>query len=148
MALAQHPEQRERLVEDTAGIPNAVEEMLRWDSPVVSFVRTATRDTEVHGQPIAAGEQVLLLYPSANRDEEVFGADADRFVVTRDATDHVAFGVGPHFCLGAALARLEGRVLFEELLRRFPSVTLAGEARRRPSVVMRGFVRLPLVFAR
>jgi cytochrome P450 len=148
MALAQHPEQRERLVEDPSRIPNAVEEMLRWDSPVVSFMRTATRDIEVRGQPIAAGEQVLLLYPSANRDEEVFGEDADRFVVTRDATDHVAFGIGPHFCLGAALARLEGRVLFEELLRRFPHATLAGEARRRPSVVMRGFVRLPLAFAR
>jgi cytochrome P450 len=146
MALAQHPEQRERLVEDPSRIPNAVEEMLRWDSPVVSFVRTATRDTEVRGQLIAAGEQVLLLYSSANRDEDVFGADADRFIVTRNCADQVAFGVGGHFCLGAALARLEGRVLFEELLRRFPHVTPAGEARRRPSVLMRGFVQLPLVF--
>jgi len=148
LALARHPEQQQVLIDAPARIPGGVEEMLRWDSPVLSFMRTATRDTELRGQPIAAGEHLLLLYQSANHDEEVFGDDADRFVVTRNDTDQVAFGVGGHFCLGAALARLEGRVLFEELLRRFSRIALAGEPQRRPSAVMRGLVQLPVMFTR
>jgi cytochrome P450 len=146
LALAQHPEQQRILADDPARIPHGVEEMLRWESPVMSFMRTATRDATIRGQHIAAGEHLLLLYASANRDEEVFGEDAERFVVTRTTTDQLAFGVGPHFCLGAALARLEGRVLFEELLRRFPRMAVAGEPKRRPSAIMRGLVHLPLVF--
>ena len=99
-------------------IAPAVEEILRWASPVMHFRRTATRDTELRGQPIAAGDKVVTWYISANRDEEIF-PDPYRFDVTRSPNDHVTFGPGgPHFCLGAHLARLETKILFEELLPR------------------------------
>ena len=104
----------------------AVEEMLRWTTPVVSFMRTTTRPTELGGCQLGPGEPVLMLYASANRDESVFGPTADRFDSARDPNPHVAFGFGPHFCVGAVLARLEGRVLLEELLSRFGSVEPAG----------------------
>ena len=93
--------------------------MLRWGSPIGSFMRTATRDTELRGTPIREGDRLLMLYASANRDEAVFGPDAEEFRTSRDASGHVAFGYGEHFCLGAALARMEGRIAFEELLGRF-----------------------------
>ena len=98
----------------------AVEEMLRVVSPVLSFGRTATRDTELSGQPIAEGQKVLMLYPSANRDAEVF-EEPDRFRIDRNPS-HLAFGIGNHFCLGANLARMELRVAFHELLRRIPDM--------------------------
>lgn len=146
VALADHPDQWRRLVEDRALVPTAVEELLRWTTPVTSFMRTATRDTVVHGQPIAEGEPVLLLYASANRDEAEFGPDADRFDVGRDPNHQLAFGFGEHYCLGAALARLEGRVFLEELLDRVRTVERAGPVRRLESGVIGGVLEAPLVF--
>ena len=125
-------------------MPRAVEEMLRWGSPVASFMRTATRDTELRGTRIREGDRLLLLYASANRDEAVFGADAEEFRVQRDASRHVAFGFGEHFCLGAQLARMEARIAFAQLLERFGRWELAGEVERLPSLFMRGVVHLPL----
>jgi cytochrome P450 len=122
--------------------------MLRWVTPVRTFARTATRDTVIRGQPIAAGDYVVLLYASANRDEEVWGPDAERFSVTRaPAPGHLAFGIGQHSCLGANLALLEARVLFEELLARFPDFALAGDVVRVRSTIMNGIARMPVVFA-
>jgi cytochrome P450 len=146
-ALMEFPDQRRALVENPDRLPGAVEEMLRWVTPIRSFARTATRDTEIRGQRIAAGEYVLLLYTSGNRDEEVFGPTADVFDVARPAESmHVVFGFGEHFCLGASLARLEARVLFEELLARFPDFSLAGEIVPLRSTLMNGLVRMPVTF--
>lgn len=127
VALIRHPEQRARLIADPGGIPVAVEELLRWVSPIKNMNRTALRDTELRGQRIHAGDRLLLLYPSGNRDERVFDAP-ERFDVGRNPNPHVAFGgYGTHHCLGASLARLELRILFEELLRRLPDLELADE---------------------
>jgi cytochrome P450 len=117
-ALAEHPEQWDRLRADRDLVPTAVEEVLRWTTPVISFMRTATVDTVLGGTDVAAGDPLLLLYASANRDEAVFGADDDRFDVGRSPNPHLAFGFGTHFCLGASLARLEIKAMFEELLAR------------------------------
>jgi cytochrome P450 family 142 subfamily A polypeptide 1 len=144
--LLLHPEQHELLVREPARIATAVEEMLRWVSPIQNMNRTATRDTELGGQKIRAGDKLLLLYPSANRDEAVF-RDPFRFDVTREPNDHVAFGgYGAHFCLGASLARLELRVMFEELLPRLPGLRLASDAPppRRPSNFIVGLESLPV----
>jgi cytochrome P450 family 142 subfamily A polypeptide 1 len=123
--LLRNPEQQAALVREPKRIPTAVEEMLRWVSPIQNMNRTATRDVDFHGTKIRAGDKLLLLYPSANRDEAVF-AEPDRFDIARDPNEHLAFGgYGPHFCLGASLARLELRVMFEELLARLPDVELA-----------------------
>jgi cytochrome P450 len=146
-ALAEHPDQWAALRSDPALIPNAVEELLRWTTPVISFMRTATKDCTVRGQEVAAGDPVLLLYASANRDETVFGADAGRLRVDRHPNPHVSFGFGPHFCLGAALARLEGRVVLSELVTRFAAVTPAGPLERTPSPVIAGVRHAPLVFS-
>jgi cytochrome P450 len=144
LALATHPDQRALLARDPALLPRAVEEMLRWGSPVSSFMRVATRETELRGTRIREGERLLLLYASANRDQVVFGADAEEFRVLRDASRHVAFGFGEHFCLGAQLARMEGRIAFAQLSERFSRWQLAGEVERLPSLFMRGIVRLPI----
>lgn len=123
-ALLQNPDQLDRLRHDMGLLPGAIEEMLRWATPVRNMNRTATRDVDVNGLTIREGDRVLLLYPSANRDEAVF-ADPFRFDITRDPNDHVAFGAyGRHHCLGASLARLELRTLFEELLKRFDDMSL------------------------
>jgi cytochrome P450 len=127
-------------------VPIAVEEMLRWTTPVVSFMRTTTRPVELAGCKLDAGEPVLMLYASANRDEAVFGAGADQFDASRDPNPHVAFGFGPHFCIGAVLARLEGRILLEELLARFDSIELAGPVVRTASPVIAGIRSAPVVF--
>jgi cytochrome P450 family 142 subfamily A polypeptide 1 len=119
--LFTHPAQRRALIEDPAGIPAAVEEMLRWVSPIKNMARTVAADTVLGGQRLREGEQVLLLYPSANRDETVF-ADPHRFDVTRAPNDHLAFGFGSHFCLGNSLARLELRTMVERLLARLPDM--------------------------
>jgi cholest-4-en-3-one 26-monooxygenase len=124
--LLLHPEQRAALAADPARIPAAVEEMLRWVSPIQNMARTAVRDVELRGQRIRAGEKALLLYPSANRDAAVFD-EPFRFDVARAPNEHVAFGIGAHFCLGANLARLELRVLVEEAVRRLPELALATE---------------------
>jgi len=146
-ALAAHSDQWAALRTDPGLIPTAVEELLRWTTPVISFMRTAAADCSVRGQPVAAGEPVLLLYASANRDEEVFGADADQLRVDRQPNPHVSFGFGPHFCLGAALARLEARVVLSELVTRFASVEAAGPLERTASPVIAGVRRAPLVFS-
>jgi cytochrome P450 len=148
VALAENPGQWEKMADDRALLPTAVEEMLRWTTPVVSFMRTATRDTELSGVAIATGEPVLMLYASANRDEGVFGRSAASFDVSRHPNPHIAFGNGPHFCLGAALARLEARLVFEELLDRFDAVTPAGEVERSGSSVIAGVRRAELSFSR
>ncbi|HZP43707.1 MAG TPA: cytochrome P450 [Candidatus Binatia bacterium] len=145
LALFEHPDQLARLVRDPSLMPTAVEEMLRWVSPVMYFVRTATRDVELRGQRIAEGERVTLWYGSANRDEEVFERP-DTFDVGRTPNDHLAFGIGPHFCLGANLARLEIRVMFEELLRRLPDIELAGPVARLRSNFIHGIKSMPVRF--
>jgi cytochrome P450 family 142 subfamily A polypeptide 1 len=125
LALMQHPEQRQRLIADPSGLTVAVEELLRWVSPIKNMSRTATRDTELRGEKIREGEKLLLLYPSGNRDPRAF-ADPDVFDVARKPNTHVAFGgYGTHHCLGSSLARLELRVMFDELLRRLPDLELA-----------------------
>jgi cholest-4-en-3-one 26-monooxygenase len=123
-ALLSHPDQLDRLRAEPELLPSAIEEMLRWVTPVKNMNRTVTRDVVVNGQQLREGDRVLLLYPSANRDEAVF-EDPYRFDIARDPNPHVAFGAyGRHHCLGAPLARLELRVLFDELLRRMPDLEL------------------------
>jgi cytochrome P450 family 142 subfamily A polypeptide 1 len=144
-----HPDQRALLRDSPARIPVAVEELIRWTTPVLNMCRVATRDTEVAGTPIALGQQVVLMYGSANRDESVF-EDPQRFDVTRDPNPHIAFGFGTHFCLGAALARLELRVMFEELIARLDDWDWADDvgARRTPNAFVRGIESLPVTFSR
>lgn len=144
-ALIENPDERERLLAEPGLLPGAVEEIVRWVSPVHSFSRTATRDTELRGVPIRQGQKVLMIYPSANRDEDQF-EDPDRFDVGR-APQHVGFGIGSHFCLGANLARMEIRVAFEELLRRFPDMGYAGSGPvLRPSALVRSCVEMNVRF--
>ena len=145
LALIEHAAQRARLLANPVLLPTAIEEMLRWVSPVMHFRRTATRDVEQSGQRIAAGEKVVIFYPSANRDEDIF-PHADQFDVGRTPNEHLAFGVGEHFCLGANLARLEIRIIFEELLRRLPDIELAGPVRRLRSNFISGIKRMPVRF--
>jgi cytochrome P450 len=145
LALIEHPEQLQRLLDDPSLIPSAVEEMLRFTSPVTHMARTATEDVEIRGVPIRAGQIVVMLYGSANRDEDVFGDDAEDFRVDRQPNPHLAFGFGEHLCLGAALARLEARVMFEELLRRYPSIELVGEVARMRATMVPGVKRMSVV---
>ena len=147
-ALLRHPDQLARLRAEPALLPSAIEEMLRWVSPIRNMNRTATADVEVHGQRVREGERILLLYPSANRDDAVF-ADPDQFDIARTPNDHVAFGAfGRHHCLGAPLARLELRVLFEELLVRLEDLELAesGDLPRRRGNFVLGLERVPVTF--
>jgi cholest-4-en-3-one 26-monooxygenase len=147
LALFDNPDQWQLLRDDPSKIGWAVEEMLRWGSPVMYFRRTATRDAEMHGQTIPAGDPVSIWYISANRDETVF-ADPTRFDVTRpDAKEQIAFGGGgPHHCLGHNLARMEIRVMFEELVRRLPDIQLAGQPRRLRSNFINGIKEIPVSF--
>ena len=143
--LIENPGERKRLIDDPSRIPAAVEEMLRLVSPVFSFSRTVTRDTELRGRKLLAGQQVLMLYPSANRDAAVYD-DPDSFRVERNP-HHLAFGVGTHYCLGANLARMEMRVAFEELLRRLPDMDYAdGGPVLRPSALVRSCVHMKVRF--
>jgi cytochrome P450 len=144
LALISHPDQCRLLVADPTLIPMAVEEMLRWNSPVVHMARTATADLEIRGTQIRAGEVVVMLYGAANRDEDIFGADSEEFKVTRHPNPHIAFGCGEHSCIGAQLARLEATVMFEELLRRFPTLELAGEVDRMRATMVPGVKRMPV----
>jgi cytochrome P450 family 142 subfamily A polypeptide 1 len=148
-ALLEHPEQLRKLRANPALTPSAVEEMLRWVTPIQNMNRTATRDTELRGQKIRAGERMLLLYPSANRDEKVFARPFE-FDIERRPNDHVAFGgFGRHHCLGAQLARLELRVLFEELLAKWTHVELAAPEkplRRRRGTFVLGIEEMPVRF--
>ena len=146
--LIRNPAERRKLLDDTTKIPTAVEEMLRWVTPIQNMNRTATRTVELRGQTIREGDKVLLLYPSANRDERVFERSQE-FNVEREPNNHVAFGgYGAHFCLGASLARLELRVMFEELLRRLPDLELASECPLplRPSNFIVGIESMPVEF--
>jgi cytochrome P450 len=144
LALIAHPDQCRLLVDDPSLIPGAVEEMLRWNSPVVHMARTATTDVKIRGQLIAEGETVVMLYGSANRDEDIFGCDSEEFKVTRHPNPHIAFGCGEHSCLGAQLARLEACVLFDELLRRFPRLELVGDVDRMRATMIPGVKRMPV----
>ncbi|MEX5719124.1 cytochrome P450 [Geodermatophilus maliterrae] len=143
--LFAHPDQRRLLAEDPSLWPNAVDEVLRVDSPVQRTGRRVTRDTTVHGVPLREGDLVLLVLAAANRDPRVF-RDPHVFDVTRaNARDHVAFSSGIHFCLGAALARMEGEVALRALFERFPDLAAAGAGHRRRTVVLRGYESLPVV---
>jgi len=146
LALIEHPDQLRRLREDPGLWPTAVEEMLRWGTSIHNFRRTATRDTELRGQRIAAGDKVVMYYMSANRDEEVF-EDPFRFDVGRTPNDHVAFGGGGvHYCLGASLARAEIRAIMRQLVERLDDVQLAGEVRRLRSDFVNGIKSMPVTF--
>ena len=147
LALMAHPGERDRLRANLAdGMHTAVEEMLRWVTPIKNMSRSVTRDVEIGGQQLHVGDQLILVYPSANRDEAVF-ADPFRFDVTRDPNPHLAFGFGAHFCLGASLARLELNVMFERLLSRLPDVELVdGELPYRASNFIVGPEAMPVRF--
>jgi cytochrome P450 len=142
-ALLANPGELARLRDDPALMPTAVDEMIRWVTPVKEFMRTASADTVLGGVPIAKGESVLLSYPSANRDEDVF-TDPFRFDVGRDPNRHLAFGFGAHYCLGAALAKMETRALFAELLPRLESIELAGSPEWTATVFVGGLKHLPV----
>jgi cholest-4-en-3-one 26-monooxygenase len=142
LALHEHPAQLAALKEDPAGLsPSAVEEILRWTSPIICFRRTATRATQLNGTPIHEGDKVVLYYASANRDESVFER-SDQFDIARSPNPHLAFGTGTHFCLGATLARLEMRLLFEGLMKRFPDMTPTGATTRLESNYVNGVTRM------
>jgi cytochrome P450 len=142
-ALIEHPEQRERLHADPALMPTAVEEIIRWVTPVKEFMRTATADTEVRGVPIAEGESVYLSYVSANHDEEVFD-DPFAFDVGRDPNKHLSFGYGVHFCVASALARMEIDSFFRELIPRLDSIEMTGEPQLISTTFVGGVKHLPV----
>jgi cytochrome P450 family 142 subfamily A polypeptide 1 len=144
--LIENPGERQKLIDRPELLPAAVEEMVRLVSPVHSFTRTVTRDTTLRGRKLEAGQRVLMLYPSANRDEDVY-EDPEAFRIERNAL-HLGFGLGPHFCLGANLARMEMRVTFEELLRRFPDMEYADASGAviMPSALVRSCVQMNLRF--
>jgi cytochrome P450 len=147
VALAEQQEQRARLARDPELLPGAVEEILRWVTPIAAMARTATVDAVVGDKKIAAGDFVVMAYLSANRDARVFGDDADALDVTRAVNPHLTFGTGEHFCLGASLARLELRVVLDELLARWPDYAVTGPTPRVPSTLIRQFARVPAVLA-
>jgi cytochrome P450 family 142 subfamily A polypeptide 1 len=142
------PDQQQKLIANPDLIDCAVDEIIRWSSPVISFIRTVTRDHSLHGVDLHKGDRVLLLYQSANRDESVFDAP-DELRIDRSPNPHVAFGFGPHFCLGANLARLEVKVVFEELFRRLPDIHVedpTGPLDRGDSALVMAIQHLPALF--
>jgi len=145
--LLRHPEQLRSLAGDRSLMPSAVEEMLRWVTPIKNMARQMTRDVELHGQTLRQGEKLLLLYPSANRDERVFDRP-EEFDISRTPNDHMAFGFGSHFCLGNRLARMELSVMFDRLLARLPDVALADgvEPPKRAANFVSGYETMPVVF--
>jgi cytochrome P450 len=145
-ALVENPDQRERLRANMDLMPLATEEMIRWVTPVKEFMRTAQEATAVRGVPIAAGDSVLLSYASANRDEDVFD-DPFRFDVGRDPNKHNAFGYGVHFCLGAALARMEVNSFFSELVPRLESIELASDPQHIATIFVGGLKHLPIRYS-
>lgn len=142
-ALLMHPDQLAELRADRSSIPRAVEEILRWANPLHYFRRTVLEDTELRGVEIAKGDKVAMIYTSANRDEDVF-ADAQAFDIRRSPNHHLSFGIAQHFCLGVHLARLEGRIFFEELLDTFPVIEQTGPSRRIRSNLNNGLKTLPI----
>jgi cytochrome P450 len=145
LALLEHPRAQDELRADPGLMPGAVEEMLRWWTPVMTFRRTATADGELGGQRIQAGDKVVVSFASANRDEAVF-AEPDRFDIRRQPNPHLVFGHGPHFCLGSHLARAQMRALFEEVLGRTSALAFAGEPSYLRSNFQRGVKRLPIAW--
>lgn len=144
-ALAERPDQYQRLKADPSLIPGFVEETIRWVTPVKHFMRTATEDTEVHGQKIAKNDWLMLCYPSGNRDEDVF-ADPFEFKIDRTPNKHVAFGYGAHVCLGQHLARMEMRILWEELFPRLDKFALNGTPKRMEANFVCGPKSVPISF--
>jgi cytochrome P450 family 142 subfamily A polypeptide 1 len=146
--LLRHPDQLQRLGADRSLLAGAVEEMLRWVSPIKNMARQMTRDVELHGQTLGKGEKLLLLYPSANRDERVFERP-EEFDISRSPNDHMAFGFGSHFCLGNRLARMELSVMFDRLLTRLPDLALAEdrEPPKRAANFVSGYETMPVVFS-
>nr|WP_183506426.1 MULTISPECIES: cytochrome P450 [unclassified Mycolicibacterium] len=144
LALLDHPEQFALLRAQPELLGSAVEEMLRFTSPVTHMAREATEDVEIRGQKIRAGDKVVMLYGAANRDEEIFGATAEDFDITRNPNVHIAFGAGEHACLGAQLARLEARVMFEVLLGAYPTIELTGDVTRLRATMVPGVKRMPV----
>ena len=143
--LADHPDQRRELAEDPSLIPNAVEEILRFEPPGHNFARYVTEDVELHGTTVPKGSVMVVLLGAANRDERRF-ADGDRFDIHRDIEKHITFGYGIHYCLGAALARLEGKVVLDELLKRVPEWEIdVDNARLTSASVVRGWETLPAI---
>ena len=145
--LLTHPDQYALLMAERERRPLAVEEMLRWVSPIKNMARTATRDVDLHGETIAEGQKLLLLYPSANRDERNFDAP-EQFDVTRTPNDHMAFGFGAHFCLGNRLARMELAVMFDQLFERLPDLALASDTEppKRAANFVSGYETMPVTF--
>jgi len=143
LALAQHPAELAKIQKNPALLPTAIEEILRWTSPIIHFARTATEDVEIRGQRIRAGEHLALFYPSANRDEDIF-PDPFTFRVDREPNRHLAFGIGEHFCAGAHVARLELEVAFKSLLPRLVDLELAGPVQRLRSNLVGGIKHLPI----
>ncbi len=145
--LLRHPDQLKALAADRSLLPGAVEEMLRWVSPIKNMARKMTRDVELHGETLHQGEKLLLLYPAANRDERVFDAP-EVFDITRTPNDHIAFGFGSHFCLGNRLARMELQVMFDRLLDRLPDLALADDRPlpTRAANFVSGYESMPVVF--
>ncbi|MGE3421357.1 MAG: cytochrome P450 [Dehalococcoidia bacterium] len=144
-ALCQNPDQKAKLLNDMTLIDSAVEEICRWTSPLHHMSRYVTQDVEVGGKQIKQGERVLMWYLSANRDESMF-KDPYRFDIERTPNEHLAFGIGEHFCLGAGFARKELKVMFEELFRRLPDIELAGEPERLRSNFINGIKHMPVRF--
>jgi len=142
-AFIEYPDQWQKLKRHPELIDSAVEEIVRWTSPVIQFARTATEDTVIRGQKIKAGESVCLFYPSANRDEEVF-EEPFKFDISRDPNPHLAFGIGQHSCLGANLARLELKVIFSQLAERLDHAELAGPVERLRSSFVGGIKHMPI----
>jgi cytochrome P450 family 142 subfamily A polypeptide 1 len=145
--LLRHPDQMEALRADRSLMTTAVEEMLRWVTPIKNMARTMTKDVELHGETLSEGQKLLLLYPSANRDERVFD-NPDQFDITRSPNDHLAFGFGAHFCLGNRLARMELHVMFDRLLDRLPDLALVADAEppRREANFVSGYETMPVAF--
>ena len=147
LALTDHPEQKRIWMDDFDGVaPTAIEEIVRWATPVMHFRRTAVEDAVVGGQEVKAGDKVVLWYTSANRDADVFD-DPYNFDVRRSPNEHLAFGAGgPHFCLGAHLARREIRVMFEEIFRRLPDLEISGPPDYLQSGFIHGIKRMPCAY--
>lgn len=143
--LVEHPDQRRRILDDRSLLPAAVEEMLRYNPAVIHFRRTASADTELRGKKIRKGDKVLVWYPSANRDEDLFSR-AQTFDVGRTPNEHLAFGIGEHYCLGANLARLQLNTIFSELLMRLPDIEFAGPVKRLRSNFIDGIKEMPVRF--